>query len=112
MRSSEEAMSERRRSPRVPVAWPVTVTDGAGRQAPGRAMDVSLEGMKVQFPELLPQHRFLLLSCTPPDGAGPLWVDVRIARRTTEDVCGLNFLRLSPLAAERLAPFVQGPAEA
>lgn len=112
MRSSEEAMSEQRRSPRVPVSWPVTVTDGAGRQLPGRALDVSLEGMKVEFPQALPHHRSLLLSCTPPDGAGPLWVDIRIARRIREDACGFNFLKLSPIAAERLAPFVRGLAEA
>lgn len=95
-------MRERRRTPRIPVQWEVTVIDGAGWRWQGTAIDVSPLGMGVKLTEPLHPHRFLLLSFTPPDGKGPLWVDVAIARQGAEGVYGLQFLNLSSVAAQRL----------
>lgn len=103
-------MPEKRGAPRTAVQWEVAVADGMGRKWRGTAVDVSALGMRVTLPEQLPSHRFLMLSFTPPDGKGPLWVDFgvvwedpRMRKQHSEVVYGIQFLRLSSIAAQRLA---------
>lgn len=112
--SWSDATRELRRAPRILAGWDVTLTDGAGRRWRGTAIDVSPQGMRVKLRRRLDPHRFLLLSFTPPDGEGPLWVDVRIVRQYSDAVYGVQFLNLSSVAQKRLAPLIesQGVASA
>ena len=101
-----EVRGQRRRAPRIPVQWEIEVSDGAGRRWTGTAINVSPLGMEAELTRPLDPHRFLLLSFTPPDGNGPLWVDFAIVWMDS-NVAGLQFLNLSPIAAQRLAALME-----
>ncbi len=83
------------------------MTDGVGRTWQGTSIDVSPLGMQVKLTEKFRPHRFLLLSLTPPDGKGPLWVGIWVVNQHSKSVYRVQFGEFCQVAAQRLGSLLE-----
>jgi hypothetical protein len=104
-------MKERRKHPRVAGAWDVTVVkvtvdDLAGRQWPGKSVNLSPGGLKVRFDGDLAPGSVVSLLFTPPDG-GPMISAVAAVVRKDAGGHSFAFASLSYADYVRLRKFVR-----
>ena len=91
----------RRRSPRIHLAIPVSLREYGGRELAGQLIEVGVSGGKVRLPVVLEADTVAKLVFALPDGGPPLEV-VSILVRTDPDGCAFTFVRLGLTEAERL----------
>lgn len=100
--------ADRRRYPRVEVAWDVTVESGPRVEWRGEIVSFGPFGMKVRFPEKKPspaEGSMVRLRFAPPDWEDSLSME-GVVCRVDPDGAAITFVNLNPNVFDRLKSLV------
>jgi CheY-like chemotaxis protein len=98
---------DRRRALRIPVSFPVRITDTTGAEWVGLSVDLSPFGLQVRTPHELKEGAMVKLSFTLPDGSPPLTLLSVLARTTETDGYAFLFVNLTVAEFRRLSATVR-----
>jgi DNA-binding response OmpR family regulator len=97
---------ERRRTPRLKMTFPVSLTTYDGTECAGWAVDLSPSGMRVRTEGAIAAGSAAKLSFSPPDGKGPMQIMSLLVRSDSEGYA-FSFVNLTHEDFQRLTDYAR-----
>lgn len=106
-RGLRSGAANQRRSPRLPVSFPVLVGDGASGTHAGRVIDISPEGCRIRCAGTEPPGQYFPVEMLLAGQHDRLKVDLAVKRWSREGDIGIEFVRMTPDDQARLRALIR-----